>query len=69
MSATTDAIIAQLRADGGPVTRDRYIWYIYFGTPPDELTAEEESEIPDYPWDEEPTETKADAGDSDGTGS
>jgi hypothetical protein len=51
MSGASDAIIAQLRANGGPITRDRYISYIYFGTPPDELNAEEEAEIPDYPWD------------------
>ena len=56
MSATTDAIIAQLRENGGPVTRDRYISFVYFGTPPDELSAEEEAEIPDYPWDDEPDE-------------
>jgi hypothetical protein len=62
MSVASDAIIAQLRANGGPVTRDRYISYIYFGTPPDELTAEEESEIPDYPWDEEPTDDQKVAG-------
>lgn len=25
----------------------------YFGAPPDELSAEEEAEIPDYPWEDE----------------
>lgn len=57
MSFGSDAIIKQLKADGGPITRERYILFRYLGTPPDELSAEEEAEIPDYPWDEEPEES------------
>ncbi len=52
MTVGSDAIIAELKANGGPVTRERYIAFRYFGNPPDELSAEEENEIPDYPWDD-----------------
>jgi hypothetical protein len=60
MTTGSDAIIAKLKAYGGPITRERYVAFRYFGAAPDELSAEEESEIPDYPWDEEPS------GDQDG---
>ena len=53
MTTVSDDIIAQLKEYGGPITRDRYISFIHFGTPPEELSAEEEAEIPDYPWDDD----------------
>ena len=53
MTTASDMIIARLKAYGGPITRERYISFIHFGDPPEELSAEEEAEIPDYPWDDE----------------
>jgi hypothetical protein len=68
MTAGSDAIIAKLKENGGPITRSRYIAFRYFGDPPEELTAEEESEIPDYPWDDEGGDGGVSDGDDRGAG-
>jgi hypothetical protein len=31
-----------------PLTRDNYLSFAYFGDPPDELSAEEEAELPEF---------------------
>lgn len=66
MSSATDSTIEYLKQLGGPITRDRYISFIHFGTPPEELSAEEEAEIPDYPWDDEPDEESPPVGETSG---
>ncbi len=41
-----DAVIEEMIKRGVPLTRDNYLDFAYLGNPPDELDAEEESQIP-----------------------
>ena len=36
-----------MKKNGVPLTRENYLDYAYLGNPPDELSAEEEAEIPE----------------------
>ncbi len=41
-----DAVIEEMKRLRIPLTRDNYLDWAYFGNPPEELDAEEESQIP-----------------------
>jgi hypothetical protein len=55
LSAGQAAVIAAMRAAGVPITRKNYIEFDYGG----DVTPDAESEIPDYPWDDEPAASDA----------
>jgi hypothetical protein len=41
-----DAVIDFMKSRNIPLTRDNYLDFAYLGNPPEELDAEEESQIP-----------------------
>ena len=42
----TDGIITMMQKNGIELTRENYLELAYFGEPPDELSAEEEADLP-----------------------
>lgn len=53
-------ILEHMKKIGVPLTRENYLDFAYLGNPPDELSAEEEAEIPEELQSEEPAEPKLD---------
>jgi hypothetical protein len=41
-----NAVIQWLIDCGGPITRERYVFFNWFGTPPETLSGEEAAEVP-----------------------
>lgn len=41
-----DIVLEKMKQLGVPVTRKNYLDFAYFGTPPAELSAEQEAELP-----------------------
>ena len=39
--------LAYMKKNNVPLTRENYLDYAYLGNPPDQLTAEEEAELPE----------------------
>ena len=42
-----DCVIAKMTTLNIPMTRENYLAFAYFGTPPDQLSAEEEYMLPE----------------------
>ena len=49
-----DHVLAYMKANGAPLTREKYLEYAYFGNPPKELSAEEESQLPEQFQNQQP---------------
>tara|TARA_R110000851_G_scaffold257656_1_gene410139 strand:+ start:1100 stop:1261 length:162 start_codon:yes stop_codon:yes gene_type:complete len=43
----SDDVVTLMKRMGLPMDRETYLDLAYFGNPPEELTAEEEAELPD----------------------
>ena len=43
----SDSFMRIMKRDGIPLTRENYIDFVYAGNPPEELSAEEEAQLPE----------------------
>ena len=41
-----DIVLDKMKKENVPLTRDNYLAFAYLGNPPEELSAEEESQLP-----------------------
>lgn len=42
-----DIVLNKMKKEGVPLTRENYLQFAYFGNPPEELSAEEEAQLPE----------------------